>query len=59
MIEQIRTWTTRPPGVLDDRNRLIQGEVWRCTQCNIYFQNKFIATEHKCKLKENKSESLN
>ena len=48
MIELVRTWQTRPPGVLDDKTRVNQGEVWRCTKCNIYFQNKTQAGEHKC-----------
>ena len=46
IIEHIRTWQTRPPGVLDDRVRVSKGEVWRCTICSLYFSNKTQATEH-------------
>lgn len=55
MIEPIRTWTTRPPGVLDDRTRVKDGQVWRCTRCNIYFQSLEQANQHTKDKHETKS----
>ena len=46
IMEHVRTWQTRPPGVLDDKTIVNVGEVWRCTICSLYFQNKTQATEH-------------
>ena len=46
MIELVRTWTTRPPGVLDDRTRVKEGAVWRCTVCGIFFQSLAQANKH-------------
>lgn len=46
MIELVRTWTTRPPGVLDDRTRVKEGTVWRCTVCDVYFQSLAQANKH-------------
>ena len=44
MIELVRTWQMRESG---NRIKVTPGQVWRCTKCNTYFQNK--VQEHKCK----------
>lgn len=46
MIEPVRTWQMRESG---NRIKVTPGQVWRCTECNTYFQNKAQAQEHKCK----------
>ena len=47
MIEQVRSWQTRDSG---DSIKVTSNFVWRCVGCNIYFQNKTQADEHKCQL---------
>jgi len=49
MIEQVRTWQTRDSG---NSIKVTSNSAWRCISCNIYFQNKTQAHEHKCKLEK-------
>jgi hypothetical protein len=55
VIEPVRTWQTKPPGVLDDRTRVSSGQLWRCTKCDLYFTTKLQANEH---MKEQKHDFL-
>ncbi len=55
VIELVRTWQTKPPGVLDDRTRVSSGQLWRCTKCDLYFTTKLQANEH---MKEQKHDFL-
>lgn len=45
VIELVRTWQTRESA---DHTKVTSSEAWRCTLCNLYFQNRRAANEHKC-----------
>jgi hypothetical protein len=49
MLEMIRTFFGRIVGLHENkRTVVVEGQLWRCTSCNMIFITKSAGEQHKC-----------
>ena len=49
MLEAIKTFFGRVRGLHHEKQTIVvEGQLWRCTQCQMIFLNKIVGEQHEC-----------